>query len=314
MGEVGATFGSFIEPEKWVEAHVAIPLGRSKLRCPAGHEHLQTYCVSFEEKEVEVDVCPHCRGLWLDATEGEQLRKILATEQDAKRAAETSAGGAKTYLFQLFTGFPIEVYNPVRKRPALLLTLICSLVLVFVGQIVVGHGVIRGFCLIPQAFWAGEQLWSLFTYSFLHGGLFHLLGNLYFLYIFGDNIEDTMGKRGLILVLAISALAGGALHAATHSQSPIPVLGASAAISGIMGAYLVLFPRVKVWVVFFFVRFKLGVLWYFGIWVFFNSLNAFLDVPGVAWFGHIGGFAAGAAVAYAVRNKLRMDRGIVARA
>ncbi len=313
-GEVGATFGLFTDPENWVESHVATHLGRSKLHCPSGHEHFQAYRVSFEKKEVEVDVCPDCKGIWLDATEGEQLREILVAEQGAKQAAEVSAGGAKTYLFQLFTGFPIEVYNPARKRPVLLLMLIWSLVLIFVGQIVVGHEIIQAFCLIPQAFCAGQQLWGLFTYAFLHDGLFHLLGNLYFLYIFGDNIEDTLGKMGLVLVLVVSAIAGGALHVAMHPQDPIPVLGASGAISGIIGAYIVLFPRVKVWVVFFFVRFKLGVLWYFGIWVLFNSLNAFLNVPGIAWFGHIGGFAAGVAVAYIVRNKFRMDRGIGAHA
>ena len=305
QGEVGATFGGFTEPEKWVASHVAIPLGKSKLRCPAGHENLQAYQVSFEEKEVEVDVCPECKGLWLDAGEGERLREILMDEQDAKEAAEDSAGGVKTYLFQLFTGFPIEVYNPVRKRPALLLTLICSLGIIFAGQFAVGTELVQRLCLVPQALWAGQQLWGIITYAFLHAGLFHLLGNLYFLYIFGDNIEDTLGKKGLVLVLVVSALAGGALHAATHPQSPVPVLGASGAISGIIGAYLVLFPRVKVWVVFFFVRFKLGVLWYFGIWVLLNALNAFRGVPGVAWFGHIGGFAAGVAVAYVVRKRLR---------
>jgi len=304
-GEAGATFGVLADPDQWVESRVATHLGRSKFRCPAGHEHLQAYRLSFEKKEVEVDVCPDCKGLWLDATEGKQLREILVAEQGAKQAAEVSAGGAKTYLFQLFTGFPIEVYNPARKRPVLLLMIIWSLVLIFVGQIVTGHEIIQTFCLIPQAFWAGQQLWGLFTYAFFHVGLLHLLGNLYFLYIFGDNIEDTLGKKGLILVLVVSALAGSALHVFIHPQSPIPVLGASGAISGIIGAYLVLFPRVKVWVVFFFVRFKLGVLWYFGIWVFFNSLNAFLGVPGIAWFGHIGGFAAGVAIAYVVRNKLR---------
>ena len=304
-GEVGATFGVFTDPEKWVETHVATSLGRSKLRCPAGHEHLQAFRVSFEKKEVEVDVCLECKGLWLDATEGKQLQEILVAEQDAKQVAEVSAGGAKTYLFQLFTGFPIEVYNPVRKRPVLLLTLISSLVFIYVGQMAAGREFVQAFCLIPQAFWAGEQIWGLLTHAFLHGGLVHLLGNLYFLYVFGDNIEDTLGKKGLVLVLLLSALVGGVLHAATHPQSPIPVLGASGAISGIIGAYLVLFPRVKVWVVFFFVRFKLGVLWYFGIWVLFNGLNAFRGVPGVAWLGHIGGFAAGVAVAYLIRKMLR---------
>jgi membrane associated rhomboid family serine protease len=305
-GEVSATFGVFTDPGEWVESHVATPLGSSKLRCPAGHEHLLAYRVSFEKKAVEVDVCPNCKGLWLDASEGEQLKEILASEQDAKQVAEVSAGGAKTYLFQLFTGFPIEVYNPVRKRPVLLLILISSLVIIFVGQIAVGHNIVQAFCLIPRAFWAGEQVWGLFTHAFLHGSVFHLLGNLYFLYIFGDNIEDTQGKKGLVLVLVVSALAGGALHAVTDQQSPIPVLGASGAISGIIGAYLVLFPRVKVWVVFFFVRFKLGVLWYFGIWVSFNTLNAFRGVPGIAWFDHIGGFAAGVAVAFALRNRIRI--------
>ena len=305
LGEVGAAFGVFTDPEKWVDTHVATSLGRSKLRCPAGHERFQAFRVSFEKKEVEVDVCPHCKGLWLDATEGKQLREILVAEQEAKQAAEVSAGGAKTYLFQLFTGFPIEVYNPARRRPVLLLTLMTSLVFIFVGQMAVGREIVQAFCLIPQVFWAGEQLWGLLTHAFFHGGLFHLLGNLYFLYIFGDNIEDTLGKKGLVLVLVVSAIVGGVLHAAIHPQSPIPVLGASGAISGIIGAYLVLFPRVKVWVVFFFVRFKLGVLWYFGIWVLFNGLNAFRGVPGVAWFGHIGGFASGVAVAYLVGKRLR---------
>ena len=157
---------------------MATYLGRSKLHCPAEQKHLQVYRISVEEKGVEIDVCPKCKGIWLDATEGEQLRDILMAEQAAKQTAEDSAGGAKTYLFQLFIGFPIEVYNPTRERPVLLIAFIIFLVVIFVWQILVGKEITQIFCLIPQTFLGGEQIWGIFTYSFLHGGLIHLFGNI----------------------------------------------------------------------------------------------------------------------------------------
>ena len=81
VGETGKIFGPYTNPEQWVESHVATYLGRSKLHCPAGHKNLQAYRFSIEKIEVEIDIFPKCQGIWLDASEGKQLRDILWAEQ-----------------------------------------------------------------------------------------------------------------------------------------------------------------------------------------------------------------------------------------
>ncbi len=255
------------------------------------------------DRQVEIDHCPHCQGLWLDADEGPRLRAILAAEDAARSAAEADAGGARTYLFQLFTGMPREVYNPVRRRPWLLYAVVLALAAAFVVQNGLPGEVQLSLCLIPSKLWAGEQVWGLLSYALLHGGLMHLLGNLYFLWIFADNVEDRLGKDGLAGVLVAATLLGGLAHAAVTPGSEVPVLGASGAVAGAMGAYLVLFPRVKLWVVVVFIRFKIGVIWYLGFWVGLQVLNVALGVTGIAWYAHLGGFAAGVAVAVALRGR-----------
>jgi membrane associated rhomboid family serine protease len=239
--------------------------------------------------------------VWLDHNEGILLGHIVSSEARAQQKAQQDAGGIKTYLFQLFTGFPIEVYNPVRKRPVFLLSLIGLLVLLFIFQLGAGAWFTQLFALIPNQLWNGRQTWGILTYAFLHASPVHLLGNLYFLYIFGDNIEDTLGKGKLALIFLLTSLAGGFFESGVSPQSAVSIIGASGAISGIMGSYFVLFPKVKVWVVFFFIRFKLAALWYLGIWVLTQILYMLLGRQGVAWFAHLGGFIAGVLVTLLLR-------------
>jgi membrane associated rhomboid family serine protease len=141
----------------------------------------------------------------------------------------------------------------------------------------------------------GGPEWSLVTYSFLHGGWMHLLGNMVFLYVFGDNIEDAMGHwRFLVFYLACAALAGLA-HAAMDINSQVPLIGASGAIAGIIGAYLMLHPRVKVWVLVL-ARFPMRITarWVLGGWIVYQFISvAWLDDGVIAWWAHIGGFLAG---------------------
>ena len=141
---------------------------------------------------------------------------------------------------------------------------------------------------------------TLITCMFLHGGLMHIIGNMWFLYIFGDNVEDRFGHIGYAVMYLISGLSAGIMHIAADQNSFIPTVGASGAIAGVMGAYLLLFPRAVVLTLL-----PLGVFTrlipipapvFLGFWFLFQVLSGFQTSPesgGVAWWAHVGGFAAG---------------------
>lgn len=166
------------------------------------------------------------------------------------------------------------------------------------GQIASGTGVQLGARHSCQI--GGLSGATVLTSIFLHGSWMHLIGNMWFLWVFGNNIEDSMGHaRYLIFYLICGALAAAA-HLASAPGSPIPTVGASGAISGIMGAYLVLYPRVRVFTLFFFVIFIrvipipawVMLLWWFGLQVLSGSVLVGSG-GGVAFWAHVGGFVAG---------------------
>lgn len=143
---------------------------------------------------------------------------------------------------------------------------------------------------------------SLFTAMFLHGGFLHLAGNMLYLWIFGDNIEDSLGHFRFILFYLFSGIVAAYGHALTDPQSTIPMIGASGAISGVLGAYLLLFPRAQVYTLLFFGFFfqivRIPALVVIGFWALLQLLSGLLSKGmlqqgGVAWFAHIGGFLAG---------------------
>ena len=152
-----------------------------------------------------------------------------------------------------------------------------------------------------------KQVYLAVIYSmFLHGSLLHIAGNMLFLWVFGNNIEDRMGVAGYILFYLGAGLAATAAHVLVQPNSTIPVVGASGAIAGVMGAYLVLFPNVRIFsVVFLILVFfrDIAAKWLLGFWFvsqFFTNPN-----EGVAWVAHVGGFAFGALVALLLRDRLR---------
>jgi len=136
---------------------------------------------------------------------------------------------------------------------------------------------------------------------FLHGGLAHLLGNMWFLWIFGDNIEDRLGRGRFLLFYLFCGIAAGVTHVASDSASLIPTIGASGAIGGILGAYVVLFPHARVLSLFFIFFVELPAWVFLGIWFFLQWIGArealfFQEdrtMGGVAYWAHIGGFLAG---------------------
>ena len=146
------------------------------------------------------------------------------------------------------------------------------------------------------------------TYAFLHANLMHLLGNMVFLWVFGDNVEDALGHvRYLVFYLACAA-AAGFVHSTIDPASPNPLIGASGAVAGIVGAYLVLHPRVKLWVLVLGripVRLSAGLV--LAAWAIFQVVNLFAAVPTdeiqVAWWAHVGGLAAGMVLVLVMRRK-----------
>lgn len=156
---------------------------------------------------------------------------------------------------------------------------------------------------------------TLFSYMFLHGGWLHLLGNMLFLWVFGDNIEDSMGHLRFILFYLLCGLAAGLTHSLMQPGSQIPLIGASGAIAGLLGAYLMLHPRVKV-LVLVFSRIPLRIPAYLLIlaWILFQFFSVWNSGEGdnIAWWAHIGGFVAGMILIIPMRYKRvpLFDRGV----
>ena len=147
---------------------------------------------------------------------------------------------------------------------------------------------------------------SLVTTQFLHGDFAHLLGNMAFLYIFGDNVEDAMGHVRFAFFFLLCGVLAALAHGLTEPGSAVPLIGASGAISGILGAYLVLSPRARILVLFFVVPLRLPawmlVAGWFVVQLVFG-LSTFGDAEGVAYWAHIGGFAAGIALLSLFRRR-----------
>jgi membrane associated rhomboid family serine protease len=201
--------------------------------------------------------------------------------------------------------FPIRDHNPSGKTPYVTIALILVNVLVFLAYFL-GRNDFQlqvfflQWGLVPARLMAGDGYETLVTSMFLHGGIMHLLGNMLFLWIYGDNLEDEMGHLPFLLFYLAAGLAAAGLQAAADLNSQIPMVGASGAIAGVMGGYLLLFPKAKVDVLFIFLIFfrifaipawiVLG-LW-FGIQI-FSGLSTPSDGGGVAYWAHAGGFIAG---------------------
>ena len=151
----------------------------------------------------------------------------------------------------------------------------------------------------PPAFPDKNVLLAALVSMFLHGSLIHLGGNMLFLWVFGNNIEDRLGRVRYLAFYLAGGIAATFVHVMLQPKSAVPVVGASGAIAAVMGAYLALFPnvRVKTLFIFFFIMFRdVSAKWVLGIWFFSQFLTAVNPNSGVAWGAHVGGFVFGLAV------------------
>ncbi len=161
--------------------------------------------------------------------------------------------------------------------------------------------------MIPANIVKGERLYTVFTSMFIHGGIFHLAGNMLFLFVFGDNVEDNFGHGRYFVFYFLSGIVASAVHILSITTTPemfTPTVGASGAISGVLGAYILLYPRARVLTLVFYFIARVPAIFFLGFWFIFQLLEGFLGPSsGVAYWAHIGGFIAGIILALILRRK-----------
>jgi membrane associated rhomboid family serine protease len=223
---------------------------------------------------------------------------------------------------------PLKDDLPTRRPPLVTVGLIAFNVLAFAYQLSL-EGASPGGARAAQAFVlefglipcrltgmcqvAGNlpsPLFTVFSSMFLHGGLFHIAGNMLYLWIFGNNVEDTLGHGRFLVFYLLCGVAAALTQTAVGPDSTVPVIGASGAVSGVLGAYLLLFPQAYVLTLvifgFFWRLVRIPAMVVLGFWIVIQVLNGLGTLGrsgGVAWFAHIGGFAAGMGLLFVFRPR-----------
>jgi len=227
---------------------------------------------------------------------------------------------------------PLRDDIPSRSTPVVNVTLIVINVLAFFYQLMLGPELgpfLREFAVIPVLYFRDIMLTGagglrevtpvdlgvpLFTSMFLHGGWLHLGGNMLYLWIFGDNVEDRLGHGRYFVFYLTCGVAASSAHIVTNATSRVPSLGASGAIAGVLGAYILLYPKARVVALlplgFFTQMIRLPALFFLGWWFvqqFFYGLASLgvqsAQTGGVAWWAHIGGFVAGAVLVWIFKKR-----------
>lgn len=202
--------------------------------------------------------------------------------------------------------FPFRDHNPSRRTPYVTWGLIAANIIIFLlySPLLADQVRLAAFfddwALVPQEVTSGQEPYTLISSMFLHGGFMHLAGNMLFLWIYGDNVEDTMGHGPFLVFYLICGVAASGFHILFDLNSPVPLVGASGAIAGVMGAYLLLFPLAKIDIllilVVIFKVFPLPAWVVLGFWMVMQFIGGFGSITeggGVAYWAHVGGFIAG---------------------
>ncbi len=212
---------------------------------------------------------------------------------------------------------PLHDDNPTSIQPYITVSIIVACAVIFLWQFAMGPtgqqmiayslgvvpAVLFGYRELPPEIQVVPTSLTILSSMFLHGGWMHLIGNMLFLWIFGNNVEDSMGHVRFVVFYVICGAVAVFAHALPNSESTIPMIGASGAISGVLGAYLLLYPHARVLVLiplgFFWPTVRLPAMWVLGFWFLLQLISqAFSNPnqPGVAFGAHIGGFVAGLAL------------------
>ncbi len=219
---------------------------------------------------------------------------------------------------------PLKDINRSRTIPFITVFLIILNLLAFLYELSLGRQLNKFFYAygVVPAFFSDTRYWQelgfvagvlpLFSSMFLHGGWLHFLGNMLYLWVFGDNVEDRLGHFRFLVFYLVCGVAAALLHILTDLSSTLPTVGASGAIAGVLGAYLILFPGARVLtlvpIFFFFQLIELPALIFLGLWFVMQFFSGAISltagqVGGTAWWAHIGGFVAGMVLILKYRSR-----------
>lgn len=297
----------------WQDArHSNAPRLRS---CPACQQKMAP--LSVPGQPFMIDVCRTCTLVWFDPAEYDALpkappppplhieelppkaRQILAMDNIRHRRQQAwhekqSPDGFWKYVPAIL-GMPVEFdYRRPNRKPYATWTVALLIGLISLLAFMDPESVVPQLALIP-AEWARLSGFTFFSSFFLHAGILHLVGNLYFLLVFGDNVEDDLGPAWFIFLLLFAMLTGGFAHVLANPGSAVPCIGASGGVSALLAYYALQFPRARLGFLFFFRWVRLPVLAYVFFWVILQVVGTQVADSRVAYGAHLGGAAAGLA-------------------
>jgi membrane associated rhomboid family serine protease len=224
---------------------------------------------------------------------------------------------------------PLKDSTRRQRFPFVNYAFIAANAFVFVLELLAGHtltGYLPVFGVVPARVWALDLTGPMHiifaavpfvTCMFLHGGWLHLLGNMLYLWIFGDNVEDRLGHVGYVLFYFLVGFAATGMQVALDPSGTAPIIGASGAIAGVMGAYIVMYPRARILtlmpLIFYFWVTEVPVWFYLGFWFLLQLGSGLLELAGaqgagVAWWAHVGGFAAGLFLVWFFPKRRALER------
>ena len=301
-GELGSAVHPILEESLWVNETLISKRQESKLLSPVDQRPMVSIHLDAKP-ELVIDRCESTGGLWLDDGECAKLYDFVLKQGQAKDHAlgeGREQRGVMSYLFQLVSSMPLEVWNPTRGRPVVMLSTLGIITLVFILQLLGDSPAltdplwVEALALQPDVLATGS-VWQFLTYGLLHGGTAHLIGNAFMLYLYGDNVEDVMGSSLFLQILIFSTIAGGVAEIVWLPE--LPIVGLSGGIAGILGAYFYLFPQVKIRFVFFFIVFRFPAWVTVSFWVLMQFVGIAAGVDGIAYWCHLGGLAMGLGLA-----------------
>jgi membrane associated rhomboid family serine protease/Zn-finger nucleic acid-binding protein len=287
--------------------------------CPSCHRKMVEVPIDNTEISEILDVCTGCHFIWFDDHEYQNIPRLTAPKSEydissegkkalvlaqleiqkekimIENAVESTPDHWSELLLGIF-GMPVEYNAPALKTSPLVTWGLAGVIAIvsLLAMTDLKH-VVWDWGFIPSKIGRYCGL-TLITSFFLHGGLFHLIGNLYFLLVFGDNVEDVVGRKKYILMIALAALVGDIFHFLLNPYSNVPCIGASGGISGIIAYYALRFPRIEMGILLWFKWIRLPSLVMFLLWILMQLFGALLqmtnatDVSSVA---HLGGASVG---------------------
>ena len=285
-----------------------LPATNTPLNCPGCDSQMQRHHLS-PKFQLELTRCPACQGIWV-----EESQRCATYHAPKVRAALTNINKPtnwRIFLFQLLTRLPVEFNMKPRIMPWVNWGLIATNILIFV-MVIFYDDLYLYAGLVPANISQGEGLATFITYQFLHADFMHLFGNMFFLYLVGDNLEDVLGHAKYFLVYLVSGIAAGILEYIVCPGCVIPVVGASGSIAALFGMYLLWFRRARLTFMIILYQVKVAPWVFFLTWVLFQVIEMAQGADGVAYMAHMGGLAFGLLVGWLGYNWVLRQKPLLA--